>query len=536
MNLGQYTSLLSNRLLRIFIILGILISFYSGSAVLLMVSLALIYKILSPLLDRTIFNSSFYKGVVSIFVYALILQSTILAAWLVNRNFSLETSILIMFLLLFVVLTFTRPLQLKRPVTVRLPFLHLHDILAVLLSLAIFIPIVSHSLTFNNSGITRNFEQLAVGADDALHLQMFDTRLTYDRGILYESVIGGSTIGGNYYGADTYPAGWSATNATIVQAFYPNISVGSESEVAYILSKLFWFLLLLIIFCRVTIGLYQTLSRSKAFLVSVLLIGTSIYILGRIFVSDVYPAGAYSFVPQLIAALLTIPIILQLSSASRVGQQRDALFLFVLVGIGGCLSWILVLPTFLISFIAIAILRLKNIADGKNILKELLTRMPYCIPIYVMAAACIAQLYVMITSHSPGSLSFIDAINQRAGVMIYDAEFYAILISGLAAFLLFLYKKYRTVFTYIVWLIIPLIAFDAYIVIIQLLHVGEARYYFFKILNLLNMFLLPLAIVGYVLVLDWLGTKKRKFLQVSLFILVFLAFLHVLTRTLLRIL
>jgi hypothetical protein len=506
--------------------------FYSLNLVLFTITLYLLYKSIGPLLDKSAFNSYFFKGLFVIFFFMVLLQSIILTSWLFVRNFPLDEIIplafIVMLLLYIAKLKLTKE---KSAHSLTLPVLHVFDIVAIIMSLAIFFSVIFSSHIFTNELFNNNFHFLISGSDDSTHQKMFEQKIIYNKGVINQTSVHTRVSEDSFY-----PTGWHAANAAITQAFYPSISPGNQTLVAYAISKLFWFFVLLVIFCRTVLILYKRVIKNKLSLINQLWLICSLYIIGRLTVGGVYEAGAYSFIPQLISGLLIIVLLLQFSQRkNELTNQQGNLFLITITAIGGCLSWVLVLPAFSVAILSIAILTIRNTQSWK-VIRGLFTKPLYVIPLFISVTAVAAQLYIMFSPHPVGtSVSFVDGINLSGPVVTRGVEFYIFLVVGLVICLSVLYRLDRTYFKYLLLALIPLFVFSQLISVIQIMTVGINNYYYFKVLTLLLVLILPLSIVGFMFLIDKLEHKKLNLVANLLFISLFILSISFFARIVLHV-
>lgn len=494
------------------IIGGLVATFYSPNLVLIILSLALLSRILSPIVSIKLFNSRFFRSIFYLFFYTILLQIVLLAGWLFTKDFSLDASVPLTFLLIVLVATL-RPRHSLEPKESRLRTIRYTDIIAVGLAMLVALPMLSYTLTTSQTNLFNGFTKLSTGADDESHMKMFSAHVAYDRGIFYQLSDGRAANE-----SAMYPVGWHSANAVIIKAIYPNMSPGNQAFIGYTFSKLFWFFTLLVVFCRAVMALSQcVVSKRLSPIASVWLI-LSIYIFSRFFVSDVYIAGAYSFVPQLIAALFATLLTVQLSENTTKDKHIvSTIFLITMVAIGGSLAWILALPALGITVAVLMILITKK-GKSPSLIKDLITKPFYSVPLIILFGGSIAQLYVMLTHPTNGADSFLNAIKLDGGILINGPELYVFVTIGLVLSLTAINKTRPLLTRYLVWLVFPLLIYTQLISIYQVFQTGQNTYYYYKLLNLLTLLVLPLAIAGFAYALDWLHGKNMRILALTLLI------------------
>jgi hypothetical protein len=360
-----------------------------------------------------------------------------------------------------------------------------------------------------------DFISLGSYIDDVNFLPMFNVRVKYDRGVLYKSDAASHLA----FDSDAYPAGWVSANAVISKSVFPKISIGTTIDrgtpIAYTISKLFWVFTLLFMFCRTIIALIKGLSANKRTFLSSIWIIASLYIYGRYFVADVYKAGAYSFIPQLLSVLLVILMILQLNKCKEAVCKNKTLVLLSLFAIGGSLSWLLVLPAVVASIIAIWLSQIKDRGDV-SVVQQIFRQPKYTLPLILTLGASLTQAYITTAYRptGPRAITFVSGVSTWGIITTYSALFYVVMAAGLVAFLWFLRKRQQRYIKYFLWTLAPLVVFDLIILAIQLINVGEIRYYFIKVLALIGMVVIPLTIAGFTYLLEYLHKTKRSTLEI----------------------
>ena len=493
------------------IVLFAMLGIYSFNLLFIIISVILTYKIFSPLLNKKNFDSLIIKGVSIFFIFIIILQCVILSSWLINSNFPLDATPTLTLLIMTIAYIYRHFLpkprisKLTLPIK-KAPFIRLSDIISIAIAIAIVLPLSLSLLTHDGKDMQNNVTTLAGGADDTAHLKLVDDRLQFNRGILYRSDAIEQVKTG-----DSYPAGWHSANAVIIKAIYPKISAGDESLVAYALSKVFWFLALVFIFCRIILILYEFLCNRKPSLPAILWLASGSLLFSRFFLVDTFRTGFYSFMPQLIAALLLVPILIQFSLQNNKRKAcQETLLLLSVMCIGGCLSWFLVLPAFLLIIILILFDHLKN-TNKRRFIKDMTSGILDNLPFYgLLLTATAVQLYVMLTNHVAGSVSFIQGVLINGGINTYKGEFYIFIFIGFALCLFFTCKSSEKILRYILYAILSLLIFAGIISAIQIMYLGTNAYYYYKVLYILTVIALPVGLVGIASSIDWIEKNKSK--------------------------
>lgn len=481
--------------------------FYSFYLVAFICSLIFLYKIFGKLVSGSAFDSHFLRAVCIAFIYIILLQAVILTSWLFARNINLDFSILTTFLIIFIVHVVT-PNSKKRS----LPIVNKRDVISIIGALIIALSTIFSTSTVTQSILAGDTNRLIQVADDKSHITLLSEKVTHNRGVLYQT---NTTVDTDWSG---YPAGWHAANGAIMMAINPHLRTTQDITAAYTISKLFWVMVLLFTFCRVTLALAYQISDKRSFLGMVWIL-ISLYVIGRIFIADVYISGFYSFMPQLISVVLGLLFLYQLSVAKNNSERSNSLLLVITVLIGGTLPWMLPLPTVALTILGILGVEIKK-ARSIQPIKPLLSKPLYFLPIGLLALGAIAQLYIMMTTKAPNSYSFWDRINFDGGILISSIEFYIFMFVGLVIYCWLLFQKNKTYITYALCMLLPLFILSELISLFQLVSVGHNSYYFYKLINLLSTAVVPLSIVGFYWAIAKLENKNR-WLALILFLALF---------------
>ncbi len=231
----------------IFFFLGFGINFNFSAVVF---SLILTHRIFDNWLDPFIFDTKLTRALLTPFFYLLILQCVALFVWLISRNFPLDMAAQVcgLFLLLLYIISYRynkggKPGQISGS---RRPIINSSDYvsfgIAVTITCAVaLLPIYAGGLS-NKSSL---LNLVNGNVDDAAHIALLNDRLHFNRGILYHADIAGQTRN-----PAPYPIGWHSANAVVIKATYPSIKPGTQTLGAYIVSKVFWFFILVFVFVK----------------------------------------------------------------------------------------------------------------------------------------------------------------------------------------------------------------------------------------------------------------------------------------------
>jgi hypothetical protein len=483
----------------IYIIIGILLTIYSVNLTLILASLIMVYKITESYLGDKAPKSRTLTITTSLMFYMILLQSVIVSSWVLDHNFPLGLSVIITFMVAAIVYLRTATIRAPEPSSGRKPT-NKSGMVSVIVSLLILAPYVGLNPIYS--------PQRSEFGDDPVFVKMQNVRIQYDRGVLYQS-----NASGLIYGGDTYPPGWGSANAVIIKSAYPGIQVGNQTATAYILTKIFWFFTLLVVFCRLSFALYDRMSKGKSTKISLLIMAIGLYVIGRVYIfTNVYMSGFFSFTPQLLSFLLLTPLMMQIAQKKNTSLQKSSIFMLVILAIGGCLSWFLVLPATLITVAAIIF---KNVITSPQPIRfiQSYAKINYILPIFLLTTATLTQLFIMLTSHSTGAVSFVQGINIPGGVNYYGFDFYLFLTVGLLSFMSITFKSNRDYIKQTLWLAIPLALFAGLILILELITTGEGQYYFYKVVSLLLITFLPLCLAGLSLLVDLLDRSSRPLIN-----------------------
>ncbi len=481
----------------LFVILLISVLLQSANIIIIAVSLCLTYQLILPLTNKKVFDSKIFTSVLVLFCYLILLQCTVLISWLISHNFPLNATPLLMLVLLLAMSIFNKYFSQKKVVSIdhKLPHatFNIKDLVAITVPFmvcgVILIAPLREASGYNTQVLTMS---LANGnVDDAAHIAIINDHIQFNRGIQIKSDAVGKTRNGGFY-----PAGWHSASAVIITSISPNIKVGIESLLAYGIQKLFWFFVMFYLFIRSCFALYALADDRKMKSSSFIMISGLSSLLGCIFLIPIIREGFYSFIPQLIAALLALTILAQVCVEGKLKGPRGSLPLLFIVCIGGCLPWLLPLP----AFMAATLLTLYFATKGGT-LRESLSGLWAAVKdnaalIIFLGLALLTQLYVMSQNDSTESVSFITGIVQNGGIAKYNEMFYIFACLGFISFLVLCNKHAKKSISALLSLAMTLAFYCIIFYLIQMICVGMITYYFYKVLDILIVFVLPLSIIG----------------------------------------
>ena len=492
------------------------------------------YRLLVLLLNHKIFDSKIFVFMVSIFFYILILQAVILLSWLFSNDFPLTLCGPLTSVVIFALYHLIKPVVSKATVKQRGEFAttKTKDIVPFVVCLLTFVVFIAfpihHSGSEGLSGVTVLVNRVI---DDPNHLGMLNDKLQFNRGVILNSSAEGHT---NTKGVSFYPAGWHSANAVAIKAFYPNISTGAESLVAYAITKVFWFLFLVYIFVRTIFSLYGVYSKEKLSIAVSSWIGLASLLFVGWFLIDPFLDGFYSFLPQLIIVPIFILSLIQISFLSKGDRDGflNSLILPSLLCMGSALSWLLLFPVFACALLLYTISLLYRWGIMRS-LRSLASKVPRYIPILILILTPI--LVQVLTSKSTGeSVSFLEGILLPGPIQTYPASFYDFVFLGLGIFVVFAIKntkidRLQPIFAYI----LVIAGFTATLYLLQLYASQGNFYYYFKSLNALTIAVSIMSIVGFAYFINWARSKtSQSTALIGSFVLILIAVQFVYTKPL----
>ena len=499
------------RLLVLSLLLTIAVSFFSINLALMALSLFIVYKISLKVISGKIVNSHTFMAVISVFFYTLMLQGVSLVTWLLSPDFPLSLNI---FVTLVTVAAIYFPIRPKN-VSTNISRIALSDIVSigvVIATLIVFVAIPIKNTNLSNESalvVLANYN-----VDDASHLGLINIRLQNN-----VATTSGNSAEASVNNGVSYPSGWPATNAAIIQAFNPPIQTGSDTLTAYVLIKIFWLLLLVFVFTRVIFTMYSIFSKKSLQLAGVVWIGLGSFIFTAWFLVDSFFFGFFSYLPQLITIPLFILSIMQLASMRKKdGDLLSYLMLPVSLGVGAALSWFLLFPVFM--FVILLCLINRTAKNGlRTVSKELFMNILKYIVFYLVTfAALFAQVSMILNSSESGvSTTFIQSLLLNGGISTYPVGFYMLILIGLVLFITFSniknnLDKFGAVLNYV----IAMLGFATFVYLLQQYMVFGNLYYYFKILNSVTVVGIIFAITGIAITINILQLKTSRYIAVVL--------------------
>ena len=433
-------------------------------------------------------------------------------AWLINHNFSLDYVPLLSLAIIFLIQFWAWIIGKKEQVTYpKVKKISLTDTLSIVVSLLI-IAIVIIAPTYQNDKGSKppiTISMINGNVDDSSHLGLVNDSLQFNRGILF-----GSDSADKSRNDGFYPAGWQSASAIIIKTFCPNIQTGITSLLAYGVLKFFWLFILFYLIIKISFILYVFITGQRLKLNAYFSILTITSLLGCIFLLPMAREGFYSLLPQLITAILSVPIVIQLCVSKNYLERRQILPILLFVFIGGCLAWLLPLPAFVLA----ASILLLIISFDKQLSKTLknifIIAKENLLILLTLSVSLIVQIFVMSSNKTEKSVSFFEGIALDGGITKYNSIFYMLVCIGFLACILFINKKSKKTFYLILSLLMSILLYCTFIHLVQMKMLGRDAYYYFKLLNILTIMVLPFCVVGLGLIIKKLCGKNQKLIEI----------------------
>lgn len=482
-----------------------LIAIYSYQIPVILLSVYLLYRVLSPYLSGQLFSPTL-KLVAVFFFYVSLLQLFFLAAWLIYK----ETPLTAMPVIALGAIACSWFLTHKKRSTHRRVDYQkrgFYGILPVVLSLFfVFILTVPAALKASVEKESLVISVLNGNVDDAAHISLLNDRLSSNRAITYLT-----NENDNLRSYGQYPPGWHSLNAIFAKAIYPKIEPGTDTLFAYAISKIFWTLVLAVTFAEATFSIAAFLRKSTKGWATASWLSFGVLAVQFILLTDTYRDGFYSFIPQLITALLALVLLAHTATTLRPNDTKrwsvNLLFLSVIC-IGGSLSWVLVLPAFGLIVLGMIALSAQSLGVKDTVVllrKSLVSHMPVYL---LLVVGVVTQIYLMSldTTTSIGS-GFLSGIMLDGGIAKYPEMLYLITLVGLLMLLLLLDKRQAKSLNYMLTGLASMIVFVCLIYLLQVAKIDRNAYYYYKTLNIAFIMLAPLSIIGFGHFIDTLGKK-----------------------------
>lgn len=499
----------------------------------IILSFLLTEKIFDKFLNSQIFDTKIFRKLFIFIIYFIIFQCIILVSWLINHDFPLDqTPLLTLFtlLLLYFQQKYLCTSKVSATNGIKRAY-NFSDTVSLVIAFTVLSPIFIVPFIYTHGNTEQVIAGIANEGDDRNHLEFINLRLKYNRGILYHSDAEGKKASNHPIKAvEFYPASWPSANTVIIKSIYPKVSIGKSSTDAYLISKAFWFFVVIFLYVKIIFIIYEAYNNKKQLsMPSTLWLCCAAFLTCRIFIIDIFRQGFYSFMPQIISILLTIALLLQICKQDRKNiQSRNTLLLLAIVAVGGCLPWYLMIPSLLLSLLIIYSdhMRLTNpVRFFKEIKNIILEHWLYYI---LLTTAVATQLFVLLARNVTGDESSLELINATSGQHTqYVPEFYIFIYLGCALYLIFINSKTEKALRYITYLFMSILILAGTLSAIQISTIGQNSYYYFKVLYAATIISLPIGIVGIAMAFNWITVKFSKNLAFSILIILVLTFIQI---------
>lgn len=505
-------------LLVMLLIASILLAVYSVNLLLLGIGFYITYLLFSNAFSPVIFNSRFLKIVLSSLLYVAVAQSAVFIIWVFNHNASLHLVPLVATGLVGATfLLFKKLTKNNFGPHVQLPNLRATDYISLSIALIVtllilFGPLKTAAKTQSVTSKATFLQYMDTSIDDSNHLSRINDRIQLDRGVIYGSdqvtnVVLAETI-------SSYPPSWHSVNAVFLMAATPNINVGIDSAVGYVLTKFAWFFLLVFLFSRTILVLFEIYIRKLSRKDSAIIIwlGGSILYFSFYMLIEQFREGFYSFIPELIVVLGISLLLIQLSIDKTKSYAYRSFVPLILLIVSGALSWVLLLPAAVVAVVlsCINFTNRKTIESSiKNCIQQSLVYLPLVI---AGIAAVLAQIYLL---KAGTSRTFRAGINDPGSISIHSTWYFVFILVGLLLFYVAIKKSLREISFFIT----SLVGLAFFIFMFQIATIGKIEYYTLKTLNLAIIITLPIAVVGWALLLEKIHDKQTTGTKISLSLL-----------------
>lgn len=479
----------------------------SPNIIIISASIFILYELFTPLLSTKVFDSKVFSSVLIFFCYIILLQCSVLISWVINHNFPLTNTPALLLIIILIIYYYNYLISHNKTKLINFAKtpknITIVDIISLVLAAGICLTILLAPLIQNpGSDATSTIAMSLVNGnvDDAAHLGLVNDHLQFNRGVLFGSDAQNTRNNG------FYPVGWHSISAILIKTLCPSIATGSESLLAYGIQKLFWSLMMFYLLLRSSFVVFKFAVGDKLKLSSLYWLSVSTTLLACTFLLPIIREGFYSLFPQLITVLLAIPILIQICTDK---DRYKIVPILLLIFIGGCLSWLLPLPAFGLALLSILIWLVWD-KKPKATLQNFGTIIKQNLPIiFILATATIIQVIVMISNKSEGTVSFIQGIILDGGITKYSSKFFMFIIIGFLVCVLFANDRSKKNMHILLSLSSSILLFCIFIYLLQMGYIGRSVYYYFKILDILILSVIPFSAVGVgILIQKICGTNK----------------------------
>lgn len=499
----------------------LLISLILGSfnLIIISISIMLCYKLFSKRISNDIFDSKLFKYITVFLIYILFLQCGVLIGWLINHNFSLNLVPTLVAGMLIIIWLYEYIFLNRKKIfdkDIKIKSFCFNDIISILLGLFIVGIVIIPPVIQTDSYRLETFAVSMVNgnSDDSAHISMINDCLHFDKGVIFGSDSSKVTRNNG-----SYPASWHAISAIIIKTLKPTIKTGGESIFAYAIIKSFWLLILIYLISKVTLFLHKFINDKKNNFSSYFWIISCISILSVIQILPSMMNGFYSILPQYIYSLLLVPFLMQISLDKDKKDKFRILPLLIIVGVVGCLSWLLPLPVYALTILSIFLI-ITISKSFKNTYKNFLLAFTECLPIILISIiSTLVQIFIILNNKTSGSLSFIKSLLIDGGIITQGILFYIFIAIGFVISMLLIKNEKKQKIEMFLVLVAYSLLYCSIIYLIQIRYIERNAYYYYKLLDILTITIIPFAIAGVGVLIDRYN-KYSKVLSISIIIII----------------
>lgn len=447
--------------------------------------IAAVYSVFRRILSARFFRSKVLIAVTSLVGWMGLLQ---VVAYSVSSS-SLFASVLLLQVFVSAIAFAVRNKEKPEIPSITLPDVASIIAAVLLVSLVSVLPLRHAAPTGESTVLTL----INTSPDDSNHLGMLNDRLQFKKAVLTDEIVEGVTRGGGV----GYPTGWHSANAVVILSVDPDIRVGYESAVAYVVTKLVWTGILVYLMGAAAISLIPSNTRQRANVAYVVLLSSTLF--GAWFVSDVLEHGFYNYIGILATVPLCLLALAQLATSRHLSEALWGLVLPISLTAISALSWLLVAPIFAASTIIVffSSIRLREL---RRLVKDRANLVPLAVVtvlVLLLLRASVSQIGLTATGSEYYGGMF-SSLLATGAVSVYPIGFYLVILCGLVPFLrmaLKADKHQKSAETGVVFLTVAL-GFAVVVYAIQMYYAQELRYYFYKSLYIGVFAAIVLAIAG----------------------------------------
>ena len=498
------------------IVIGLVLLAYifSINLVLIILSLVFLYRFCRNHLNNPDwFNSVTFVGSVTGILYMLLLLIVSSTAGFLYGDFDIRLTPFLTLLLLLLSAGYYRRV-LKRPALKQLqrlkPFTTA-DVFSLTGALIVVVLTIASPLIRGGIAPYDSISLINGGVDDSVHLALLNDRLYFNQTNFADR------SPKNVRTADklSYPAGWHTSNAIALKSFAPHIKTGLPSLYAYIVTKIFWYFMLCFLIFRIA---FQFSENTRPWLKGFTLLAGLVFCYALAVPQFLY--GFYSFMPLLISLLLlSILSITGLPNKQFLrNQDSGAIALIALVCLAGGISWLLLVPTMMLGVFGMIYFTSSKQSPLGVIRTISASVVTYPFLYILLLGTLFGQIYT--SAFSDSSVSFMQDLMLAGGVAQYGWPIVAVTTFGVLYYLHSTRKLLNLI--PILWTVSALLLAAGGIYLLQLIVIGRPEYYYFKVVGAILLVAAPLAIAGYVRLLDRFSTAPAVGVAYSLCLIGFI--------------